>query len=181
MEFLATGIAGCVEIRPRRFTDLRGTFVKTFHAALFAGHGLNTHWDELFWSCSQRGVLRGLHVQLPPADHAKLVHCVFGIVWDVALDLRRSSPTYGQHVARKLSADNAAMLYIPCGMAHGFLTLSTHAVVCYAVESVHSPEHDSGVRWDSCGIPWPLAGVGQPIISDRDAALPAFADFPSVF
>ena len=134
---------------------------------------------RLFWSSSAKGVIRGLHFQAPPYDHAKLVACVAGAIWDVTVDLRRTSPTYGRHVARELTAENGVQLYLPRGMAHGFLALSEGAVVSYAVESAHHPAADRGLRWDSCGIPWPLDGT--PTISARDAAFPGLAAFESPF
>lgn len=179
MDAMPTEIPGVFELRGRVFTDQRGSFVKTFHEARFRELGLNTVWRELFWSSSAKGVVRGLHFQAPPSDHVKLVACVTGAIWDVVLDLRRASPTYGRHVARELSAGNGTQLYIPRGMAHGFLALSEGAVISYALETVHDPAADRGVLWDSCGIPWPLDGI--PIISARDAALPGLAGFESPF
>jgi dTDP-4-dehydrorhamnose 3,5-epimerase len=179
MDILPTEIVGVFELRGPVFTDQRGTFVKTFHEARFRERGLNTTWRELFWSSSVKGVVRGLHFQAPPSDHVKLVACVAGAIWDVAVDLRRASPTYGKHVARELSAGNGAQLYIPRGMAHGFLALSDVAVVSYALETVHDPVNDCGVLWNSCGIPWPLDGM--PIISARDAALPELSGCESPF
>lgn len=179
MDAFPTDIAGVFELRGRVFTDHRGTFVKTFHEGRFRELGMNTVWRELFWSSSTRGVIRGLHFQTPPSDHAKLVACVTGAVWDVAVDLRRTSPTYGRHIARELTAGNGVQLYLPRGTAHGFLALSEGAVVCYAVETGHDPAADRGLRWDSCGIPWPLDGA--PTVSARDAAFPGLAGFESPF
>lgn len=179
MDITPTCISGAWEIRAPVHRDPRGSFAKSFHAEAFSAHGLNTVWRELFTSTSARGVLRGLHFQIPPADQAKLVSCVAGRVWDVAVDLRRSSPTFGQHVARELSAANGLHLYLARGLAHGFLALDEGSVVSYAVETAHDPTCDRGVRWDSCGIPWPLNGL--PTISARDAALPALASFESPF
>ncbi len=179
MDAIATEIAGVHELRGRVFADQRGSFVKTFHDGRFCELGLNSIWRELFWSSSAKGVVRGLHFQAPPSDHAKLVACVAGAIWDVAVDLRRTSPTYGRHVARELTAGNGVHLYIPRGLAHGFLALSEGAVVSYAVETGHDPAADRGVRWDSCAIPWPL--VGPPIVSVRDAGFPALADLASPF
>lgn len=179
MEIIPTEIDGCVEVHSRVFTDDRGTFVKTFHADQFHRLGLNGVWREYFYSSSALGVVRGLHFQVPPTDHIKLVTCVVGAVWDVVVDLRRTSPTYGKHVARELTADRGSLLYIPRGMAHGFLSLSEGSVMLYAVETVHDSQCDKGIRWDSCGISWP--SVGALNMSKRDATLPPFDNFESPF
>lgn len=179
MDAHPTEIPGVYELRGHVFTDQRGAFVKTFHEDRFRALGLNTVWRELFWSRSAKGVLRGLHFQIPPSDHAKLIACVAGAIWDVAVDLRRASPTYGRHIARDLNAGNGVQLYLPRGMAHGFLALSADAVVSYAVETCHDPAADRGLRWDACGIAWPLEGA--PTVSARDAAFPGLTDFTSPF
>lgn len=173
-----TTIAGCYEIQPRILADARGAFVKTFHAEWFAELGLATHWAEQYYSVSQKGVLRGLHFQTPPHDHAKLVYCIAGEVLDVAVDLRKGSPTYGQHVALTLSATQGNMIYLAPGLAHGFYTLSDSATLVYNVTTVYTPSHDSGIRWDSVGIAWP---DGEPRISERDQAFSLLADFVSPF
>ena len=123
-------------------------------------------------------VLRGLHFQTPPREHAKLVYCVQGSVLDVAVDLRVGSPTYGQHIEYTLSEDNAHMLYLPAGVAHGFYTLSPQALMMYKVTSTYAPENDSGILWSSIGIDWPDA---DPILSGRDRRFAALADFASPF
>jgi dTDP-4-dehydrorhamnose 3,5-epimerase len=169
MDIVPTLIGGCFEIRSPVHHDSRGSFTKPFQAELFLKAGLNSTWRESFWSSSRRGVLRGLHYQKPPSDHAKLITCVKGTVWDVAVDFRRSSSTFGKHVATELSAVSGRALYIPRGMAHGFLTISEEAIVCYLVETQHVPADDRGVLWNSCGIPWPLISTIAPIISVRDA------------
>lgn len=179
MDAIPMEIAGCLEIRSRVFLDARGSFVKTFHEEHFKHMGVNTVWREHFWSSSARGVIRGLHFQIPPADHSKLVTCVAGVVWDVVVDLRRQSSTYGEHIARELSAAKGNSLYIPRGMAHGFLSLSEGSVMLYAVETGYDPICDKGIRWDTCGIQWPNAFPA--IISQRDAAFPAFDTFESPF
>jgi dTDP-4-dehydrorhamnose 3,5-epimerase len=181
MELLETGMAHCFELRNRLFQDERGNFCKYFHADIFLNNGLNATWRELYWSESKYGVLRGLHFQTPPSDHAKLVSCLQGEVWDVVVDLRRSSPTFGRHVSRILSGKLGNAMYVPKGMAHGFLVTSEHALVCYAVETVYSPESDQGIHWNSCGISWPLRSDVAPIISSRDAEFPTISSFESPF
>ena len=178
MELRSTPIPGCWQIVPRIFHDERGSFVKTFNRELSAQHGLVTEFAEEFYSWSHRGVLRGLHFQLPPAQHTKVVTCLVGEVLDVVVDLRVGSPTYGGHALIHLRAEDATLLYIPEGLAHGFLAVSDNALMSYQVTTVHSPEHDAGIRWDSAGIPWPEL---QPIVSARDAAFPALKEFDSPF
>ncbi|WBS02779.1 dTDP-4-dehydrorhamnose 3,5-epimerase [Pseudoduganella sp. SL102] len=178
MVFSPTSIHGCYELSPGVFRDQRGSFVKVFHEELFQARGLASHFAEDYYTLSRRGVLRGLHFQTPPHDHAKLVYCPHGAILDVALDLRLGSPTHGQHVMLELSAEKANMLYLPPGLAHGFYALSEQALVAYKVTTIHAPESDSGVHWDSAGIPWPDR---EPVISPRDSALVPFDRFASPF
>ncbi len=178
MELHPTPIPGCWRIVPRLIRDERGSFVKTFHRDLSAKHGLVTEFAEEFYSWSRRGVLRGLHFQLPPAQHTKVVTCLVGEVLDAVVDLRVGSPAYGRHALFPLRAEEATLLYIPEGVAHGFLAKSDNALMYYQVTSVHSPEHDAGIRWDTAGISWPSV---EPIMSARDAAFPALKDFDSPF
>jgi len=158
--------------------DARGTFVKTFHEATFAELGLRTRFTEQFYTTSMRGVLRGLHFQSPPYDHAKLVYCTAGRVLDVGVDLRRGSPTYGQHLKVELSAETGNMVYLPPGIAHGFLTIADSATLVYNVTSMYEPIADTGIRWDSAGIEWP---VDTPQVSERDSRLPTLGAFDSPF
>lgn len=169
MEILRTPLDGCVEIRPPVRADDRGAFVKPFHRETFAANGLPVEWAEVFWSTSRRGVVRGFHFQRPPDDHAKLVFCVHGEVHDVALDLRRGSSSYGRTASVTLSRVAGNGLLIPAGFGHAFQALTDDATLVYLVTSVHSPENDAGVRWDSAGLDWPLPVTG---VSPRDAALP---------
>lgn len=177
-EVIATAIPGCVEIRPQLHDDERGRFVKVFHRQAFAAHGLATDYAEEYYSVSRRGVIRGLHFQTPPMDHAKLVYCVAGAVQDVALDLRRGSPAYGEHAVVELSAERGNMLYLPAGLAHGFCTRSEMATMVYKVTSLHSPGHDCGILWNSASIAW---AATEPIVSDRDRRHPALRDFATPF
>ena len=176
--FRATRIPGCLEVIPRVSNDARGRFVKYFHAPTYAARGLDHDFAEGFYTTSGRRVLRGMHFQVPPHDHAKLVWCVAGRVVDVLLDLRRGSPMYGQHQIFDLDETRAKGLYIPRGVAHGFYTLTEPSVLTYLVTSVHSPGHDSGLRWDTIGVKWPDKA---PIVSARDAALPSLDAFESPF
>lgn len=177
-ELKQTSIPGCVEIIPPQPTDLRGRFVKVLHRDQFSALGLETDFPEQYFTVSRKNVLRGMHFQLPPHDHSKLVYCVSGEVLDVVLDLRRGSPSFGKAMSVRLTSDPTNLLYLPRGLAHGFLTLSAEATMVYHVGSVHAPTHDSGVRWDSFGFDWP---AGSRIISDRDLNLPSFTEFASPF
>lgn len=174
MQIRETDIPGCFEIVPRLLTDERGSFVKTFHHDTFQQHGLETEWREEYYSVSRKGVLRGLHFQIPPHAHAKLVYCTAGRVLDAVLDLRIGSPAYQRHELFELDAETAHMLYLPKGVAHGFYTLSDSATMMYKVSTVYAPACDTGILWNSAGIPWPDK---TPIVSARDKAFPVFADF----
>lgn len=177
--FNDTPIPGVKLITLNAIEDERGWFLKTFHAPTFAAVGLETDFPESFVSLSKRNVIRGMHFQTPPHDHAKIVRCLIGRVLDVVLDLRRQSATYGQYATFKLDAANPQAVYIPRGMAHGFLTLSDEAVLEYHTSTVHHPASDSGIRWDSFGFDW---GLGEAVstLSARDRAFAAFdmADLP---
>jgi dTDP-4-dehydrorhamnose 3,5-epimerase len=153
--------------------DKRGTFVKTFHAGAFQERGLAVNFCESYYSVSQHNVLRGMHFQLPPHDHDKLVYVTHGQILDVVVDLRPASPSYLQHVALEVDEHSNAV-YIPSGCAHGFLTLSETATVVYNVTSVYAPTADAGIRWDSIGYEWPVAA---PIISDRDNEFLTMSEF----
>jgi dTDP-4-dehydrorhamnose 3,5-epimerase len=178
MELILTPLQGCFEVRPFFSHDQRGTFVKTFHAELFAERGLPTEWREEYYSYSRRGVIRGMHFQTPPHDHEKLVYCMQGKVLDVVVDLRKTSPTFGQHIAVELDSAQGHGLMIPKGMAHGFLALTEDVLMAYKVTTVYAPENDAGIRWDSIGLDW---NVDQPIVSARDRSHPAFELFESPF
>lgn len=173
-----TQLPGCLEIVPTKFQDQRGSFVKTFHAELFAKHGLATDFREQYYSVSARGSLRGMHFQIPPHDHDKLVYCIDGEVLDVVLDLRKGSPSFGAATSLNLSSEKANMVYVPRGLAHGFYVLSAHATMVYNVTSCHSPDHDSGIHWRSVPVSWPS---DAPVVSDRDSLHPTLEDFASPF
>ncbi|MCM2267873.1 MAG: dTDP-4-dehydrorhamnose 3,5-epimerase family protein [Elusimicrobiales bacterium] len=174
----ATPIAGCYEILPTIRKDSRGAFVKIFHEPEFRKLGLPTKFKETYYSVSKKGVLRGLHFQVPPAAISKLLYCVEGVIVDAVLDLRRRSKTYGKSAIVRLGARTANMLYIPEGCAHGFYAVSRRVVMLYHTTGVYSPEHDTGLLWNSARVKWPCK---QPIISKRDASLPSFADFLTPF
>lgn len=178
MELESLPIGGCHVLRTSAFRDVRGSFIKSYHLEEFERLGLRTDWREEFFTASRTGVVRGMHFQVPPAEHAKLVFCVAGRVLDVILDLRVGSPSFGQSCAVELNAENGRGIYIPVGCAHGFLSLSGDSVMYYKVTSVHAPAEDRGIAWDSFDFNWP---VDTPILSPRDLAHPRFADFTSPF
>jgi dTDP-4-dehydrorhamnose 3,5-epimerase len=173
-----TEIPGFVGLQPTIRPDDRGSFVKTFHGGFFAENDWPTHFSEQYYTTSKRGTLRGLHFQLPPHDHAKLVYCVVGEILDVAVDLRTDSPTFRRYAVMTIAAERANQALLVSGLAHGFYVLSDAAIVVYNVTTTYAPDHDTGIRWDSAGIPWPDP---RPILSARDAALPSLADFRSPF
>ena len=158
-------LPGVFHLQPVRRDDRRGSFVKLMHAEFFQSHGLRSDFVEQYLTRSHKNVVRGMHFQRPPADHAKLVTCTEGAILDVVVDLRRDLPSYGQLVSLQLDAASGGLVYIPSGCAHGFLTLSDSAATLYSVTSLYSPEHDDGVLWSSIGFDWPCA---DPILSERD-------------
>ncbi len=178
MEFIPTAIEGVYLIKPFHFEDARGSFVKTFHAGEFVEKGLETDFKESFYSSSVRGVIRGMHFQLPPHDHAKLVFATQGDILDVVVDLRKNSSTYGESASFNLTAENKHQLYIPRGLAHGFCALTDAATLFYFVSSVHHKESDTGIRYDSFGLNWP---VENPIVSERDLSFVKLENFNSPF
>ena len=177
-EVIETRIPGCYLIRPWRHHDMRGQFVKTFHAQAFRELGLEDNFRESYYSVSCKGVLRGMHFQRPPSHHAKLVYCVSGRILDAFVDLRGGSGLFGAHECVELSAENGLVLYLSPGVAHGFYVLSDEAITVYHTAVEYDPEADSGVRWDTCGIPWPTA---SPILSARDGNLPPLEEARDLF
>jgi dTDP-4-dehydrorhamnose 3,5-epimerase len=177
MQLLAQPLPGAYLLKPKVFTDDRGDFVKTYHQGTFAEFGLDFHTAEEFFSSSRKGVLRGMHFQLPPHAHAKLVYCIRGRVLDVLLDLRPSGH-YGRFYSAELSEANRHQFYIPAGIAHGFLALEDHSVMVYKTSTVHFPACDAGIRWDSFGFEWPQS---PSIISMRDRGFPALSTLTSPF
>ncbi|MBT9132295.1 dTDP-4-dehydrorhamnose 3,5-epimerase [candidate division NPL-UPA2 bacterium Unc8] len=170
-KFDRLAIPEIVVITPEVFSDDRGFFAETYKYSDFAAFGIKERFVQDNYSCSVQGVLRGLHYQRHPKAQGKLVQVIFGEIFDVAVDIRKGSPTYGKWVEITLSAEKMQMLYIPAGFAHGFCVLSEKADVVYKTTEEYSPEHDTGIIWDDpkVGIHWP---VKQPIVSVRDAGLP---------
>jgi dTDP-4-dehydrorhamnose 3,5-epimerase len=173
-------LSGLILMHLHRHEDDRGWFSETWSAPRMAAAGLNVSFVQDNHSYSARaGTLRGLHYQSPPRAQAKLVRCTRGAVRDVAVDVRRGSPTYGRWASVEISADNQRQLFIPVGFLHGFVTLTDDAEVQYKCSDVYAPECDGAVRWNSVGIDWGLTSA--PILSPKDQAAPAFADWTSPF
>lgn len=170
-------------IKPRRFGDDRGWFCETWSKARYRELGIDADFCQDNHAFSGPPfVLRGLHFQSPPHAQAKLVRCVRGAIWDVAVDVRRGSPTYGRWVAAELTADNGLQLYVPEGFLHGYLTLAPATEVEYKVNALYAPGGEGGVIWNdtALALPWPLAGAA-PVLSDKDAALPSLGALQSPF
>lgn len=180
MDIQSFSLPGPVLVTPHRFGDARGWFMETWNPATLQVAGLD--WPDFVQDnhsySAQCHTLRGLHYQRPPCAQDKLVRCSRGVVLDVAVDVRAGSPTYGQHVAVELSAENGAQLYVPKGFLHGFLTLTPDCEVQYKCTDVYAPDCDGAVLWDSLGIDW---GTDAPILSNKDARAQPFADFVTPF
>ncbi|MDE6329267.1 MAG: dTDP-4-dehydrorhamnose 3,5-epimerase [Muribaculaceae bacterium] len=183
MEVIKTPIEGVVIIRPKVFDDARGYFYESYNKREFdekLGREVNFVQDNQ--SKSSRGVMRGLHFQRPPYTQAKLVRCVSGRVIDVAVDIRKGSPTYGQHVAVELSEDNKLQFFVPRGFAHGFAVLSEEAVFQYKCDNYYAPQADGGISIDdaSLEIDWKI-DPADALLSDKDKQHPMLKDFDSPF
>lgn len=177
MKIVPTAIEGVLILEPKKFGDERGFFAESYNKRLFdeaVGQSIDFVQDNQ--SRSSRGVLRGLHYQLAPHAQGKLVRVASGTVYDVAVDIRRGSPTFGKAVGVELSQDNFRQLWLPPGMAHGFLVLSEFADFLYKTTAYYAPAHERSIRWNdpALGIEWPL-GDTQPALSQKDAAAPLFA------
>lgn len=184
MEIVPTRLDGVIEIRPQRFGDHRGWFSETFRLDALRRAGIDVAFIQDNESFSARvGTLRGLHYQVAPNAQAKLVKVVRGSILDVAVDIRRSSPTFGDHVAVTLSAEEGNQLLLPAGFAHGFCTLVPDVQVAYKVDAPYSPADERAIRWDdpAIDIDWPTADGDGPVLSDKDAVAPLLADQPDVF
>ena len=182
MNVINTAIEGVVILEPRVFCDARGYFFESYSKRVFDREVMPVDFVQDNESCSSRGVMRGLHFQRPPFAQAKLVRCVKGAVLDVAVDIRKGSPTYGQHVAVELTEDNHRQLFIPRGFAHGFAVLSDIAVFQYKCDNYYHPEADGGISIadPSLAIDWRL-DPSQAILSEKDTHHPLLKDFDSPF
>jgi len=176
-----TSLPGVLLLTPRRFADARGFFCESWNRKTLRGAGLELpEFVQDNHSMSyQPGTLRGLHYQSPPHAQGKLVRCGRGRLFDVAVDIRQGSPTYGQWLGVELSFDNGRQLWIPEGFLHGFVSREPDTEIIYKCTDHYAPECDGGVRWDSAGIDWGLDA--PPLLSDKDAAAPALSEFESPF
>mgnify|MGYP001035464444 CR=1 FL=1 len=180
LEITPTQLADVLVLTPRRFGDDRGWFSETWNAERFEQAGLHFNWVQDNHSASADvGTLRGLHYQAPPHAQDKLVRCTKGAIMDVAVDVRKGSPTYGQWVREELTADSGRQLLVPKGFLHGFVTLMPDSEVQYKVTDLYDAECDGAVRWDSLGVDWGLAGA--PVLSEKDRHAPGFDGWVSPF
>jgi len=173
-----SAITGCFEITPKKFFDNRGGFVKVYHSSLFSDLGIKDNFVEEYYSKSHKNVIRGMHFQLPPHEHAKIVYCISGSALDVVMDLRKNSDTFGKVVTFEINEKNANMIYIPKGLAHGFCVLSDSATLVYKTSTVYNEKCDHGILWSSIDFSWPSS---NPIISERDSKLTPYKEFTSPF
>lgn len=180
MQVESLSLPGLLVLTPQRFGDARGFFSESWSRRRMEEHGLAIDFVQDNHSLSAApGTLRGLHYQAPPHAQDKLVRCGRGRVFDVAVDIRRGSPTYGQWAGVELSAENGRQLLVPKGFLHGFVTREPESEVCYKCSDFYASECDGAVHWASCGIDWGLEG--EPILSEKDAAAPPLAEFESPF
>jgi dTDP-4-dehydrorhamnose 3,5-epimerase len=176
-------IPDLILVTPPRFGDGRGFFSEVFNASRFAAAGIDMEFVQDNQSLSrERGVIRGLHCQVVPHPQGKLVRCIRGAIWDVAVDARRASPTFGQWAAVELSAENWAQLWVPPGFLHGFCTLAEDTEVIYKVTDVYDRDAERGVIWNDpvLALPWPVA-EHEAVLSDKDRVLPRWTDLPALF
>ncbi|MEO6028363.1 MAG: dTDP-4-dehydrorhamnose 3,5-epimerase [Candidatus Binatia bacterium] len=178
MRVIATDLPDVIVVEPRVFGDRRGFFLETFHADRYAEAGIRATFVQDNWSRSARGTLRGLHFQEPHAQ-GKLVSVARGAVYDVALDVRRGSPTFGRWVGYELSEENKRQMWIPPGFAHGFVVTSDSCDFLYKCTALYRPEAECAIAWNdpALAITWPIA---DPILSPKDAAAPRLADAPTL-
>ena len=175
-----TPLSGVKILTPNRFGDARGFFSESWNKRQLAEHGIDLDFVQDNHSMSaQVGTLRGLHFQSPPAAQDKLVRCGQGALFDVAVDIRKGSPTYDQWFGIELSAENGKQLLVPKGFLHGFVTRQPNTEIIYKCTDYYAPECDGAVHWDSCGINWGFDGT--PVLSDKDAVAPPLAAFDSPF
>lgn len=178
MIFLKTKISGVYIIEPKLFEDNRGKFIKTYNREIFVNEKLTFVLKENYYSVSRKNVIRGMHFQVPPKEHAKLVYVTRGKILDVVLDIRKGSSTYGEYITVELSDENCKAIYIPIGCAHGFLSLKNDSTVIYLQTSPYSKKHDKGIKYNSFGMQWKIK---KPVLSERDLNFPSLHKFISPF
>ena len=180
MKVLKTELPGVLIIEPARFEDSRGFFSESWNRRRMADAGIDIDFVQDNHSLSHpKGTLRGLHFQTPPHAQTKLVRCGRGVLYDVAVDIRRGSPTYGQWAGVELTAENGRQLWVPEGFAHGFVTRAPETEIVYKCTGYYAPEAEGALRWDSAGIDWDL--TCDPILSNKDAEAPVLAEIDSPF
>jgi dTDP-4-dehydrorhamnose 3,5-epimerase len=183
MDVEATNLPGVLLLKPRYFHDARGYFVETYNTRSAGQAGLATAFVQDNQALSRRrGTVRALHFQVPPKVQAKLVRVLRGSIYDVAVDLRLGSPSYGKWVAATLTAQGGEQIFVPRGFAHGYCTIEDNTEVAYKVDDYYAPECEQGLTWDdpALGIGWPVSPADA-VLSDKDRKLPGFADFASPF
>ncbi|MEX2671531.1 MAG: dTDP-4-dehydrorhamnose 3,5-epimerase [Phycisphaeraceae bacterium] len=183
MQVVETEIPDVKLITPKKFGDHRGFFSETYNSKALAEAGVDLDFVQDNHSLSaEKGVIRGLHFQIPPFAQDKLVRVIRGAILDVAVDIRQSSPTFGKHVTAELTADNWTQILVPKGFAHGFITLAPDTEVIYKVTNYYAPDHDRGLLWNDpeLAIDWPLNG-DKAILSDKDLRQPRFAELTELF
>ena len=178
MKVITTSFEGLFVLETSNFEDARGAFQKLYNYDFFRQNGLSTEFKEFYYSVSKKNVIRGMHFQLPPYEHSKLVYVSKGQILDVVVDLRKESAQYGHYYSIVLNAKDARYLYIPVGFAHGFLSLEDESIVNYAQTSCYSKDCDCGILYNSFGFDW---GVNTPVVSGRDMTFLSLQDFKSPF
>ena len=178
MKIENTPLDGLKIIHFKKINDNRGSFIKVFNESFFLENNLVTNFKESYYSVSNKNVIRGMHFQMPPYAHTKLVYVNYGSILDVVLDIRKVSESLGKYFSIKLDAENPVAVYIPVGFAHGFLSLENNSMITYLQDSCYSIDSDSGIKWDTFGFEW---DVSKPIISERDLYHPSFEKFDSPF
>lgn len=177
-ELIETPLEDLVLVQSKVLTDDRGSFIKTFQSSAFEKLGLGVDFKERYYSISKRNVIRGMHFQVPPYEHAKLITVLRGRIVDVVLDIRKKSPTFGKFYSIELAATNGVSAYLPPGFAHGFKAIEDDSIVEYSQTTEYGPKYDCGIRFDSFGFDW---GVSEPIISQRDLIHPPLSEFKTPF
>jgi len=178
MEIIKTDFEGLFIVKTHFLKDERGIFNKVFNLDLFKNYNLNTNFEEFFYSESQKNVIRGMHFQIPPYDHEKLIFVVKGSVSDVILDIRKKSKTFGKFFEITMDSNEGIALYVSKGFAHGFKSLIDNTIICYITTKVYNSYYDSGIKFDSFGYDWKIK---EPIVSEKDRNLISFDRFESPF
>lgn len=174
MKFIKTELEGVYIIENKIFEDERGKFFKTFNKNIFLENGIDVEFRESYYSISKKDVIRGMHFQIPPRDHEKLVYVAEGKVLDVVLDLRKNSKSFGKSISIELTSENGRLLFIPKGLAHGFKSLQDNTMMVYNVATEYNPECDFGISWNSFGFDWETK---NPVISERDQRFETLQEF----